>query len=230
MRDKLNGILEYEYENSVVRKNLLNWYPFKANETMLLVYPVGRILYQYLSGVLRKVEFINQENDEFYDYILMMGGITDEFVLDVEQLKRLKKHLKTNGKLILAMDNSLGMRYWAGAAEESTGMPYVGLEGYAGKKRLSDITRISAANILEDSGFGPGEFYYPFPDYLFPTEIYSDDFLPKQGDLRGQSPAYFGMSYGLFKEDRVYEKICRDHMFPYFSNSFLIITQIKTEG
>ena len=37
--------------------------------------------------------------------------------------------------------------------------------------------------IFTEAGFGKLYFYYPYPDYKFPSCIYSEDWLPQAGEL-----------------------------------------------
>lgn len=229
MSKEINQTMQWEYENSIVRQNIINWYEFLPEGSLLVLGSAGAILLEYLR---KKLQIVNTEADiqyGTYDYVFLIEGMQEEFNLSSGVLQKAKRYLNNTGVLIIAMNNPMGMRYWAGAAESSTGVPYVGLEGYAEKKILSNVTRNNISDLLMENGFRETEYYYPMPDYIFPTEIYSDLFLPQQGDIRGQGPAYFGENFGMFHEDRVYEKICRDGLFPYFANSFLIFTEVAAE-
>ena len=63
------------------------------------------------------------------------------------------------------------------------------------------------------------------PDYKLPDAVYSDDFLPKPGMLENVSVAYDRDRYQMFRESTAYEALIRDGQFPYFANSFLIISE-----
>lgn len=225
---EMNKTAAYEYENSIVRTNIINWYPFDDGESILVMGYTGEVVKKYLQDVLKVVDSVDTREQQKYDYVFIMEGAYrgQKFELDEVILRKAIGYLKAKGHLLIAMSNPMGMKYWAGAAEESTGRPYVGLEGGAGKQILSDATRVTLPILLEKCGLVEVEFYYPFPDHIFPTAIYSDGFLPQPGDLRGQSPTYAGNNYGMFREDRVYEKICRDGLFPYFANAFFIVSRI----
>lgn len=55
---------------------------------------------------------------------------------------------------------------------------YAGRDGY----RTVHKKRIPCPH-LEVAGMEVEEVYYPYPDYKFPMEIYSDAYLPKKGEL-----------------------------------------------
>lgn len=65
-------------------------------------------------------------------------------------------------------------------------------------------------------------FFYPYPDYKLPTTIYSDEWLPKAGELKNNNLNYDNDRMKLFDEDRAFEQIVEEGMFPFFSNSFLV--------
>lgn len=41
-------------------------------------------------------------------------------------LKKIKQLLKPNGKLLIAIENQYGLKYWCGAREDHTGIPFEG--------------------------------------------------------------------------------------------------------
>lgn len=217
--------MQEQYQYSKVRSNLLNWYDFSKEDSMLIWGTVSESLREFFDRNLGRVKVVKEEKIvEEFDYVILIEDLESEepLQLTTDLLEKMKVNLKEDGKLILALDNKMGMKYWSGAAQGNTGLPYAGLEGYVGKQRVEGYSREDVSNILRQGGFLHQEFYYPMPDFVFPTAIYSDEFLPQPGDLRGDSPAYQGENYRMFKENLVYEQVCRDGMFPYFANSFLI--------
>lgn len=60
------------------------------------------------------------------------------------------------------------------------------------------------------------------PDYKLPDTIYSDCILPKPGNIRCYRSDYNTCRLYNFYDTTVYDQICRDEMFSYFANSFLV--------
>mgnify|MGYP000703694515 FL=1 len=58
-----------------------------------------------------------------------------------EFLKIVLKHLKPNGKLILAIENKLGMKYWAGCKEDHNGGYFESIENYPNNKGVRTFKR-----------------------------------------------------------------------------------------
>ncbi|MNM71025.1 hypothetical protein D3C81_826750 [compost metagenome] len=76
--------------------------------------------------------------------------------------------------------------------------------------------------MLNEVGFNEMEFYYPIPDYKLPTQIFSDRYLPKVGDLDKESPSFDADQIISFHEYFVYNNLIKDKQFDYFANSFLV--------
>ena len=89
-------------------------------------------------------------------------------------LQRVKQLLKPAGKLIIAIENQLGLKYFAGAPEDHFGRPMVGIEGRYGKDQAQTFGRLSLTNLLKQAGFGASSFLAPFPDYKLPSSIVTE--------------------------------------------------------
>ena len=80
--------------------------------------------------------------------------------------------------------------------------------------------------ILRDAGLKYYKFYYPYPDYKFPSEI-----------LTEESIGYIGRHYinvydkrcNLFDEEAVYETLKKEKIAALFSNSFLVEASLEKE-
>ena len=48
--------------------------------------------------------------------------------------------MKKNGKLYIAIENRLGMKYFAGYNEDHIGKPFIGIEGYDNKNKVRTFT------------------------------------------------------------------------------------------
>ncbi|MBE0342766.1 methyltransferase [Paenibacillus sp. 28ISP30-2] len=168
-----------------------------------------------------------QLNKQF-DYITLIGVLeysalyTEANSPYITFLKNIKKFLKKDGVLIIAIENKLGLKYWAGSREDHTGDFFDGLQNYPSNKGVATFSKLEIEQLIYDSGFGELEFYYPFPDYKMPTQLYSDQRLPCVGDLRSRSTNYDQNRVVLFDEESVTNNIIKNKLFSTFSNSFLI--------
>lgn len=137
-------------------------------------------------------------------------------------LEKSGKHLKPGGRLILAIENKLGMKYWAGCPEDHTGRMFDSIEGYSVNQKIRTFSRKELSEMLCQAGYESFDFFYPFPDYKLPLSIYSDFRLPQEGDLSA-TPCMSGNRIMLFEEEKAFNSILEAGLFPDFSNSFLLI-------
>lgn len=121
-----------------------------------------------------------------YDYITLIGVFeyAESYMSSgnqyVEFLNVIKKHLKPNGKLIIAIENKLGLKYWAGCQEDHVGGYFSGIEGYYQSSGVKTFSKKELIDLFMATGLSKYKFYYPYPDYKLPTAIYSDKYLPAE--------------------------------------------------
>ena len=105
---------------------------------------------------------------ETYDYITLIGvleyanyftGGEDSFV---SFLKKIKTLLKPDGKLLIAIENKFGMKYFAGQAEDHTGRLFDGIEGYIGTdSRVRTFSKKELKDIVTEAGLPEIRYFYP---------------------------------------------------------------------
>lgn len=246
------------YHLSDMRENLLEWYSFRADATILEIGSGCGALTGLLSRKAKQVTCIelsekrslinayqNKDCDniqillgnfqdielkEKYDYITLIGvwEYAGLYVEDkkpyIKMLEIIQKYLKKDGKIIIAIENKMGLKYWNGAPEDHTGTLYSGLNDYIGDKGVRTFSKPEIENILKSVGIPEFTFYYPMPDYKLPETIYSDEFLPVPGTERNYGKDYNSCRIYNFNDAATTDQICNDRMFSYFANSFLIVT------
>lgn len=161
-----------------------------------------------LIGVFEYAQFSIQSDNPFVDY-----------------LTRIRRHLAPGGRLVIAIENRIGLKYWAGATEDHTGVYFEGLEGYPTTDYVRTFSKPELENILREAGLPKLEFYYPYPDYKLPERIYSDGYLPKKGELNRNKQNLDRERIQIFQEERVYDSLIEGGLFEQFSNSFFVIAQ-----
>lgn len=186
---------------------------------------------QYDNLTIMLGNFEDIQIKEKFDYVTLIGVfeysicyINSENPF-MDMLKRAKSFLKPGGKLIIAIENKYGLKYFAGATEDHSGRNFDGLENYVAVDRVRTFSKGTLEKMLQEAGFGKNQWYYPMPDYKLPREIYSDSRLPVHGSIRGTCTAYDRDRYELMDENLCYDSVCEDGLFPQFANSFLIISE-----
>lgn len=86
-------------------------------------------------------------------------------------LQRISELLTEDGCLIIAIENQLGLKYFAGAAEDHLGIDMYGVEGRYARNEPETFGRKVLEQRIACSGFSSCDVYAPFPDYKLPTSI-----------------------------------------------------------
>ena len=253
------------YHLSDIRHNLLEWYDFKQEGTLLEIgsgcgaltglfcEKVSQVTCIELSQKRSRINAVrNHAYDNFeimvgnfqdievsltekYDYITLIGvfeyseGYIGTHQPYVEMLRRISRHLEKDGKLVIAIENRLGLKYWAGCTEDHVGKYFEGIENYPDTKGVRTFSRKELQELIDAAGSFQTTFYYPYPDYKFPLTIYSDKRLPKKGELKDNFCNFDRPRIQLFNEERVYDSLVDAGLFPEFSNSFLVIAKREEE-
>ncbi len=92
----------------------------------------------------------------------------------VRMLEQAREMLKSDGTLIVAIENQLGLKYFAGCAEDHLGQAMYGIEGRYGSGEPRTFGRKELVALLERAGFADQEFLAPFPDYKMPVSIITE--------------------------------------------------------
>lgn len=167
--------------------------------------------------------------DKKFDAITLIGVLeyakkyTDSINPHLDFLKHIKKFLKKDGKLIIAIENKYGLKYWAGAREDHTNTMFEGIEGYNNNQNVRTFSKTELIDLLNESGYPKQKFYYPYPDYKLPHFIFSDSRLPKINELNINHLNYDNEKITLFNEQNAYNGLIKSKVFGLFSNSFLVI-------
>ena len=179
---------------------------------------------EIIVGNLNDIKF-----EKKFDYITLngvleyAGAFTQTAAPYRDFLKQIKTYLKKEGKLIIAIENRYGLKYFAGAKEDHTGKEFDGISGYIGNNSVRTFGKRELELLLQESGFSDQTFYYPHPDYKMPMEIYSDDWLPSANSPMAKTPNFDQERLDLFDEQEAFKGIVENGQFPFFANSFLII-------
>ena len=175
-------------------------------------------------GNLNDIQFNKQ-----FDYITLIGVLeyqgsyTSSENPYLDFLSNIKSLLKPSGKLLVAIENQFGLKYWCAAPEDHTGIPFDGINSYSlTNPNVKTFSKNGLYNLLSDAGFYNTYFYYPMPDYKLPTVIYSQDKLPENGNMQNMSPYYTNKSSLVINEKNLWNDIVDNNVFEFFANSFLV--------
>ena len=180
---------------------------------------------EIIVGNLNDIKF-----EKKFDYITLIGVLEyqgsytngDNPYLDF--LKKIKSLLKPNGRLLIAIENQYGLKYWCGSMEDHTGVPFDGINGYGlTDRKVRTFSRKALKDMIEKSGFLYTFFYYTMPDYKLPTVIYSEKKLPTDSNMQNMQPYYISNNSTLIADEtEIYQDLINNNVFEFFANSFLV--------
>lgn len=168
------------------------------------------------------------DTEEKFDYIVMIGVLEYAGVFSDQKdpytsfLKRTKELLKEDGRLLFAIENRFGAKYWLGAAEDHLQQPYVGIEGYRQPKTPRTFSKYELEQVVEKAGYTSNRFYYVYPDYKFPELIYTDEYKPSYSNLEKVSFTYAKNSALTLDEREIYKDLIDNNVWQFFANSYLV--------
>lgn len=168
--------------------------------------------------------------DEPFDYVVVNGVL--EYAMSFTQgdtpyetfLENMGQYLNDEGKILIAIENKLGLKYFAGAPEDHTDIHFFGINRYPGNHSVRTFSKTELEEILKKSGFSYQKFYYPYPDYKFPTEIFTDESLNMYGK---DYPIYTDQTVQLFSESAGIKNLATEGILNRFVNSFLVVAGKK---
>lgn len=144
-------------------------------------------------------------------------------------LKIIRKHVKSDGIIAIAIENRYGLKYWAGCREDHLGTFFSSIECYKDGGGVRTFSDRGLKKIFRAVGENDYTFYYPYPDYKFMTTLYSDRKLPGKGELNNNMRNYDRDRLKLFDEAAAFDGIVDEGQFPFFSNSYMVILGPKPE-
>lgn len=140
------------------------------------------------------------------------------------------RFLRPGGRLVLAIENQLGLKYFAGYREDHVAQPMFGIEDLYAADGVVTFGKAELAARLGDAGLAGLEWLYPFPDYKLPVSVLTERALSSDAGidlsplLSGsvvadpQRPDGFGFSL-----EQAWRPVFRNRLAGALSNSFLVV-------
>ncbi|NQX66693.1 methyltransferase domain-containing protein [Paenibacillus alba] len=243
------------YHMSHLRHNILNWFPFKENcsileigagcgaLTGLLCEHAAKVVSVELTKRRADVNFHRHQHwdnleivvcdfqsipsEWKFDYIVINGVLEyAAYMINSKQpyedfLKISAEHMNPSGRMLLSIENRLGLKYFSGAKEDHTGKYFSGLNGYVEGENVRTFSKEELYEQICNAKLYPLKFYYPYPDYKFPAEIFTDATVCNMTPTVSNYPLDMPRAK-LFDEQVVYQSLMKQGIMDKFSNSFLV--------
>lgn len=229
-----------EEENRIVReiaKGLLRWYDFKEGSSVLYIGEPEEALSELfrergLLTVCREpLECLEEgwlaENRGCFQYVVCIVKLERQRE-PVGILKAWRELLGPEGRLLLGMNNRLGLRYFCGDRDPYTDRNYDGIENYrdrtpeAGQEwKGRCYSRYEIKEMLSESGYPAVKLFSVLPDLEHPQLVYGENALPNEELSSRLFPMYHSPGPIFLKEEYLYTDLAQNGMFHAMANAFL---------
>lgn len=227
-------------EETELRANVVEWYEIDKNASILEINsncpPITECLKKKSDRVraINNMHMIDEELETKNQYdviavfndIVMLRDTLDTTRWSQRFVRLVREHLTQEGKLLIACNNRFGLQYWSGCKSNDK-MDFFAPLMHDDEHNTDAVSMNELQELANQIGGRITEVYYPYPDYRICDRIYSDDYLPKTGELNNNRRNYFGERMLLFDEDKVFDEIIENKLFPVFSNSFFVVIEKK---
>ena len=145
-----------------------------------------------------------------------------------------KSFLKEDGVLLITIENKLGLKYFAGAAEDHYGKPFYGICGYSEVNDIKTFSKKEMFEMLKNCGFNNVDTWHYAPDYKMTQAVLSDNFVKEHpfvaADILSGYPYidYNRSKKELFSEKLALHSIAKSGLLEHFTNSQLYIATKNT--
>lgn len=232
---------------SKIPQNIINWYPFKENCTILEVNANLGEVTKTLCLKAKKVvciekskqkaiaiskRFETQENlkiiqgnlqniklDEKFDYIFIHNIEKNDTTLE-EYINLAQNVSWQDATILLAINNQFGVSNLNGIDLNN-------------EMQRNNMSKKEIENILKQKGYENYKYYYPLPNYKLPNIIYTDKHLPTLESINRDLTLYPKSYIKISKERDFYKNIIKKDigLFTTLATSFLIeISKIPNEN
>lgn len=196
-----------------IPKGLTMWYPFESEN---------------VKYIKTKTDLDLKNEKRKFDYIVILPVI-ESLWEPVAFLHAVKERLTPNGRMLLAMNNRLGLRYFCGDRDPYTGRNFDGIEDYKraySKKedvflgRMYDRSQIGS--VLREAGFEHVKFYSVLTDLENPSLIFSENYELNEDLSNRLFPTYNYPDTVFLEEETLYSTLINNQMFHQMANAYLI--------
>ena len=217
---------------------ILAWYDFIPNKRVLFVGDENHALVDMLKNrsldvvccgldELQDTSWFAANNGRF-DYIVSIAVLEKAAGLG-NLFKRLFSLLSANGKLLLGMNNRLGIRYFCGDSDCYTERNFDGIEDYF----QTDLRQAAAfpgrmyshkelKTMLSEAGFSSQQFFSVWPDLTVASHLFEEHVLPNEDMAIRLFPFYNSPDTVFINENNLYESLVDNGLWFPMANGYFI--------
>lgn len=221
-----------------IQKSLLRWYEFAAGSRILYIGKEEDALAELLSASAGTVVCLTwqescgadwqEKNKGVFDYLVSVADL-EKSTQPQKVLTEWKALLKPDGRMLLGMNNRLGLRYFCGDRDPYTGRSMDSIEDY---KRAyvskadpflgKTYDKEALKSLLRGAGIERFRFFSVLSDLKNPAFLYAEDYLPNEDLANRVFPTYNHPETVFLEEEPLYDSLIRNGMFHEMANAWLI--------
>lgn len=133
--------------------------------------------------------------------------------------------VKPGGILVLAIENRLGLKYFAGANEDHYNRPYEGLNNYPNDEGIRTFSYSELHDLIDTLDAVSADFYLPFPDYKFAQTIVAADDSSHFSEAIVNERNYGAYAFSSFDQSTVFKTLAEQNDLKQFANSYIVLIQ-----
>lgn len=188
-----------------------------------------------LPGVtVHNAEVADLPAEPAYDVVVVVGvleyvggGGRDERPY-VEFLEALRRTLRPGGRLVLAIENELGVKYLAGAPEDHSNEVFHSVQGYPEDGPARTFSRQRLVELARTAGFTETDVLGAFPDYKLTRAVLAERLYARAPRLAGELPDFPSPDWTtprpvMLDEAALWTELVDAGTGPDFANSFLLV-------
>lgn len=221
-----------------IRQGLLRWYDFKRDSSVLYIGnredAIAEMLAEKPITLLCSVkeQFCDvkwrEDHRNHFSYLIAIESL-EKYEKPEEILGIWRELLKKDGKMLLGMNNRLGIRYFCGDRDPYTCRNFDGVENYRrAYAKETDVfqgrcySRRELENMLKKTGWSVFQFFSVLPDLHNANMIYAEDYLPNEDLANRLFPTYNYADAVFLEEAPLYESLMENGLFHRMANAWLI--------
>ena len=215
-----------------IHTSLWRWYNFSPNSSLLFIgnsnVDLDNIKISNVSSEEVFQDIWLQSHQKQFDYIISVADIEKQ-EKPIDALKKLKTLLKSNGRLLLGMNNRFGIRYFCGDRDPYTQRNFDSIEdyyqSYANKEDKFNgrmYSKIEIKKLLNSAGFENFKFFSVLTDLSNASLIYVENYLPNEDLANRIFPTYNQPDTVFLVEEKLYLPLAENGMFHKMANAYFI--------
>ncbi len=214
------------------QRALFGWYPTDPDSQILVItgdaYFEDSVFFDdntalYLKLTDGKEPDLLRSRKEKFDCIFLVYVV--ERVSDpIRFLIQMRQMLSSDGVLVAACENRLGVKYFCGERDPFTNEIFAGINNYKDteEKKGRSFSKSELSRLFTDAGFQQQKYYSVFPGLKYPELILSEEYCSNENLASRYTPLYHSPETVLVREEELSKAFIENGTIHFFADAFLV--------